>query len=78
MAAITVRNISDETHKALKLRAAKNGRSTEAEIRVILDNAVRAKDEIGLGSLLSAFAEKYDVELNFERDTEPARFVDFE
>ena len=37
MPAVTVRNIPEEIHRALKLRAAHNGRSTEAEIRVILD-----------------------------------------
>jgi plasmid stability protein len=52
MAAITVRNISDETHRALKVRAAKNRRSTEAEVRAILDAAVDAPDRVRLGSLL--------------------------
>jgi len=36
MPAITVRNLSEETHRALKVRAAQHGRSTEAEIREIL------------------------------------------
>ena len=36
MAAITVRKISDEMHGALKARAKKNARSTEAEARAIL------------------------------------------
>ena len=39
MAAITIRNLSDETHRALKARAALSGRSTEAEIRLILEQA---------------------------------------
>jgi len=43
MPAVTVRNIPERTHRALKLRAAKNGRSTEAEIRLILENAVSLK-----------------------------------
>ncbi len=33
MPVVTVRNLSEETHIALKLRAAQYGRSTEAEIR---------------------------------------------
>jgi predicted nucleic acid-binding protein len=33
MAAVTVRNLPEETHRALKLRAAHNGRSTEGVIR---------------------------------------------
>jgi plasmid stability protein len=41
MAAITIRNLSDETHQALRVRAAEHGRSTEAEIRAILDEGAR-------------------------------------
>ena len=52
MSAVTVRNLPDETHRALKLRAAQHGRSTEAEIRHILENAVRPK--VGSGSALAA------------------------
>ena len=43
MSAVTVRNLPEETHRALKHRAAQHGRSTEAEIRYILENAVRPK-----------------------------------
>lgn len=32
MPVVTVRNLSEETHRALKLRAAQHGRSIEAEI----------------------------------------------
>jgi len=40
MPSITVRNVPDEVHRALRVRAAKHGRSAEAEIREILANAV--------------------------------------
>ena len=40
MAAVTIRNLSDEAHRALKARAAQHNRSTEAEIRAILEAAV--------------------------------------
>jgi len=33
MAMLTVRNLPDDVHRALRVRAAHNGRSTEAEIR---------------------------------------------
>jgi len=33
MATVTVRNLPDEVHRALRVRAAMHGRSTEAEIR---------------------------------------------
>ncbi|WP_415859309.1 FitA-like ribbon-helix-helix domain-containing protein, partial [Burkholderia multivorans] len=35
MPVITVRNLSDEVHRALRIRAAQHGRSTEAEVRDI-------------------------------------------
>ena len=42
MAQLTVRNIPDDVVKALRVRAAQNGRSGEAEHRLILAEAVRA------------------------------------
>lgn len=39
-AVITVRNLPDEVHRALRIRAARHGRSTEAEVRDILEQAV--------------------------------------
>lgn len=36
MPAITVRNLPEGTRRALRLRAAQHGRSTEAEVRAIL------------------------------------------
>ena len=59
MPAVTVRNLSVETHRRLKARAAKRGNSTEAEIRLILDEAVRpVKKEVGLGTRLHAIGEE--------------------
>lgn len=40
MSTLTVRQVSDETHARLRLRAAEHGRSVEAEVRAILDAAV--------------------------------------
>ena len=40
MPAITIRKLSEETHRALKRRAAQHNRSAEAEIRAILEAAV--------------------------------------
>lgn len=39
MATITVRQLSDDTHARLRVRAAEHGRSVEAEVRAILDEA---------------------------------------
>ena len=58
MPAVTIRNISEEIHRALKLRAAQNGRSTEAEMRNILESAVRPAERLRLGSALSALSRK--------------------
>ncbi|MEA4945236.1 MAG: antitoxin [Propionicimonas sp.] len=67
MPAITVRNLSAETHRALKARAAAHGRSTEAEVRAILDGAVAPR--IGLGSLLADIGQAAGgVDLCLERE----------
>jgi plasmid stability protein len=39
MATLTIRNLPQETHDALKARAASAGRSVEAEVRQILKHA---------------------------------------
>ena len=62
MSAITVRNIPDDVHRALKVQAAQNGRSTEAEIRVILENAVRSKKRIKIGTELRKIGLKYNLQ----------------
>lgn len=47
MAAITIRNLPDEVHRALKARAQRHGRSTEAEVRDILEKAVAPFEAAG-------------------------------
>ena len=78
MASVTVRNLHDETHRALRLRAARNGRSTEAEIRAILDSAVRPDQRIRLGTLLAEIGEQFggiDLEIPREKTSfEPLSF----
>ncbi len=71
MTAVTVRNLPEETHRALKLRAAQHGRSTEAEIRSILQNAV--KPVLGLGTALAAIGQSVGgVDISYPRDAGPA------
>lgn len=41
MAAITVRNLSDAAHQALKERARKHGRSMEAEARELIEQVAQ-------------------------------------
>ena len=61
MTAVTIRNLPEETHRALRVRAAINGRSTEAEIRAILEDAVRPEGRVRLGTLLSGIARRAGV-----------------
>jgi plasmid stability protein len=78
MAAVTIRNLSAEAHRALKLRAAQHNRSTEAEMRAILEAAVRPEVRLRLGTALSEMSRKIgltnaDIEaLDQVRDTRPA------
>jgi len=77
MPAIVVRNISAETHRGLRARAKKHGRSTEAEIRAILDAAVRPGGRIRLGSALAALAKPLGgLDLEITRDKRPAEPAD--
>ncbi|MEO7580900.1 MAG: Arc family DNA-binding protein [Massilia sp.] len=79
MASVTVRNLPDETHRALRVRAPTHGRSTEAEIRAILESAVRPEGRIKLGSLLAEIGrEVAGVDLEIERDRTPAEPMSFE
>ena len=61
MAAVTIRNLSEETHRALKIRAAQHNRSTEAEIRAILEQAVRPEGRLRLGTALAEMSRKIGV-----------------
>ncbi|MSS67618.1 FitA-like ribbon-helix-helix domain-containing protein, partial [Xylella fastidiosa] len=58
MANVHARNLPDAVHRALRVRAAHNGRSTEAEIREILEVAVRPPERVKLGSLLASIARE--------------------
>ena len=58
MSSVTVRNLPEEVHRALKARAKEHGRSTEAEIRDILQQAAIPGDRLKLGSLLVSIAEQ--------------------
>jgi len=78
MAVVTIRKLPQEIHRALKVRAARHGRSTEAEIRAILQEAVRPQARPKIGSELAAFGRRFGgLDLDIGRDkapTEPAAF----
>ena len=84
MAAVTIRNLSDEAHRALKVRAAQHNRSAEAEMRAILEAAVRPEGRLRLGSALAAISRAAGVTdadleaLEQMRDTRPAEPMRFE
>ena len=84
MAMLTVRNLPDDVHRALRVRAATHGRSTEAEVRAILESAVKPEGRMKLGSLLADIGRRAclsdDEAAVFEqiREKTPARPVRFE
>ena len=58
MAMLTVRNLPDDVHRALRLQAALHGRSTEAEAREILATAVKPEARVRMGDALAALGRK--------------------
>jgi plasmid stability protein len=84
MAMLTVRNLPDDVHRALRVRAAQHGRSTEAEVRKILAAAVKPDTRVRLGEALATLGceigltnEDFEV---FEQvsDKAPAKPLRFE
>ena len=79
MPVVTVRNLPEETHRALRLRAAQHGHSTEAEIREILEEAVRPEARVKIGSELAAFGHRFGgIHLDIARDQIPPEPPTFE
>ncbi len=58
MASLTIRNLPDEVRERLRLRAAKAGRSMEAEIRAILTEASLAETRRGSAEALQAWVDE--------------------
>lgn len=84
MSILTVRNVPDDVHRALRVRAAQHGRSTEAEVREILAAAVKPQGRVKLGSLLAEIGRKANLgdeafaAIESVRDKTPARAANFE
>jgi plasmid stability protein len=51
---LTVRNLPEDVHRALRARAAQHGQSTEAEVREILARAVKPETRVRMGDALAA------------------------
>ncbi len=58
MVVLTIRNVPDEVHRALRVRAAEHGRSAEAEVRDILAGALVPSQRILLGDALAALGRE--------------------
>jgi antitoxin FitA len=79
MAALSIRNLDESVKRRLQSRAARHGRSMEAEAREILTDAVREPaDAAGLfTAMLDRFAQLGGVDLDVPARDEPARAADF-
>lgn len=80
MAAVSIRGLDEEVKRRLRVRAARHGRSMEAEIRAILTETVREPTEPEglMTALLDRFGAIGGVELDLPaRSTTPARAADF-
>jgi plasmid stability protein len=79
MGALNIRNLPDDVHTALRMRAVQNRRSTEAEVRAIIEEAVMPKNPIKLGSLLAAIGKEFGgVDLDISRDPAPVEPASFD
>lgn len=84
MAILTVRNVPDDVHRALRVRAAQHGRSTEAEVREILAAVVKPEKRVRVGEALAAIGRKIGLTNEdfavFEsvRDKTPAKPLNFD
>ncbi len=76
MSTLTIRQLNEHTHARLRGRAAKHGRSVEAEVRAILDATVDFPEENILLALHATFSEVGGVDLELPDRTEPPRPVD--
>lgn len=72
MSTLTIRQLDERTHARLRGRAAKHGRSVEAEVRSILDAAVDLPEGNILLALRAAVADMGGVDLaGVERGDKP-------
>lgn len=83
MAMLTVRNLPEEVHRALRVRATEHGRSTEAEVCAILEEAVKPEGRVRLGSLLADLGRRAELtDEDFaafaQRETTAAQPMNFE
>ena len=76
MSTLTIRQLDERTHARLRGRAAKHGRSVEAEVRAILDAAVELPEENILLALHAWMADVGGVDLPVPARADRPRPVD--
>lgn len=79
LSALSIRNLDDRVKERLRVRAARHGRSMEAEVRAILTEAVSESGEApGLfDAIYERFSELGGVELDLPPRSAPVRAAEF-
>lgn len=79
MADVSIRNLNNRVREKLRIRAAGNGRSMEAEMRTILEDAVADPNPSRnlLDAIFDRFQEIGGVELEIRPRSTPPRAPDF-
>ena len=84
MTNMTIRNLPEEVHRALRVRAAGHGNSVEAEVRAILKDSLQPEGRIKLGSILAEIGREANLTdedlavIEQVREKTPAMPVGFE
>jgi antitoxin FitA len=80
VAAMSIRNLDERVLELLRIRAARHGRSMEAEVRAILVDAVREPDEgPNLGqAIMNRFGELGGIDLEIPPRTGMPRAAEFD
>jgi antitoxin FitA len=79
VAAMSIRNLDERVVELLRIRAARHGRSMEAEVRAIIVDAVREPDEGPnlAQAIMARFGELGGVELDLPPRGAAPRAVEF-
>ena len=79
VAAMSIRNLDERVMERLRIRAARHGRSMEAEVRAILADSVREPDEGPnlAQAIMGRFGELGGVELDLPPRDATLRAVEF-
>jgi antitoxin FitA len=76
MTTLTIRNVDPALRDELRVRAARHGRSMEAELRLILKEALGARKRQPEPSLAEAIRRRFAPLGGVDLDLPPAEFVD--